>query len=336
MRKLLSKTIAAWAVLLCGAPLVCLAQNTEWAMKMFEESSHDFGVVAKGSAVQHRLKVTNIYNETVHIADVKTSCGCTAAKPSQNTLNSLESAYIEVVMDTVKFSRQKDSSIIVTFDSPQRAEIRIPISAYIRTDVVIEPGSVNFNKIDKGAGAERSIDISYAGRGDWNIRDVENLPSFMTANLTEVSRSTSGVSYKLQVVVADTAPVGPFRGQLNLITDDASNPRIPLLVEGEVISDIVVNNDLVSLGVLRPGQEKTVNVVIRGKQPFKIGKVECSSDLNAFQVRLPEDERNVQVLPLTILTPNGSGTIVEEFTVTIDGREEPIKFKAYCKVVSGS
>ena len=136
--------MAILAIALVPANLMAAGQSTEWALKMFEETEHNFGVVARGSDVQYRLKVTNIYEETVHIADVRTSCGCTAAKPSQSTLESLETAYIEIVMDTKKFTRQKDSSVIITFDAPQRAEVRIPISAYIRTDVVTDPGSVSF------------------------------------------------------------------------------------------------------------------------------------------------------------------------------------------------
>lgn len=327
---------AVLATLLMQANLFAAGQSTEWAMKMFEETSHNFGVVARGSDVQHRIKVTNIYEETVHISSVKTSCGCTAAKPSQDTLQSLETAYIEIVMDTKKFTRQKDSSVIITFDAPQHAEVRIPISAYIRTDVVTEPGSVNFGTIDQGAGAVRTIDINYAGRPDWKVVGVENLPDYLTAETQEVSRNAQGVHYTLKVSLNSNTPVGSFRGLINLITDDASNPRVPLLVEGDVASDIVVNPGVVSLGVLSPGQQKTVNVVIRGKKPFKIGKVECETDLNAFQVQMPQDEKMVHVLPLTISTPEGAGTLVEQFTVTIDGREELVTFKAMCKVVTGS
>ncbi|MBR9803608.1 hypothetical protein GYB59_18795 [bacterium] len=51
---------------------------------------------------------------------------------------------------------------------------------------------------------------------------------------------------------------------------------------------------------------------------------------------MPQDEKAVHVVPLTISTPDGDGTLVEEFTITIDGRPDPITFKALGKVVSGS
>ena len=115
------------------------AQELTWAEKMFEKRSHDFGVVARGADVRYRLKITNIYKETVHISNVRTTCGCTAAAPSKSTLASRESAFIEVTMDTRRFKRRKDSNVIVTFDQPLYAEVRIPITAYIRTDVVLTP-----------------------------------------------------------------------------------------------------------------------------------------------------------------------------------------------------
>ncbi len=334
-RQLIGMTAVA-AFLIFTPGVQAASQSTEWALKMFEEKSHNFGVVARGSDVRHRIKITNIYKETVHIADVKTSCGCTAAKPSKYTLKSLESAYIEIVMNTVKFTRKKESSVIITFDSPQRAEVRIPIAAYIRTDVVLDPGSVNFGSIDKGAGAERTISISYAGRSDWHLRGVENLPDYLKAEVAENSRTGRSVRYTLKVTLDKKAVIGPFRSQINLITDDTSNPRIPMLVEGEVVSDIIINPSVVSFGMLKPGQEKTKSVVIRGKRPFKISKVECETDLHAFKVRIPEEMKLVQVVPLTITTPDGEGTLVETFTVTIDGRDEPVTFKAFCKVAAGS
>ena len=334
MTKLQVGIVAVLALLMISTSTYAASQSTEWALKMFEEKSHDFGVVARGSDTRHRIQIKNIYKETIHITDVRTSCGCTAAKPSKYTLKSLETAYIEIVMNTKKFTHKKESSVIITFGSPQPAEVRIPIAAYIRTDVVIDPGSINFGSATQGDGAEQTINISYAGRADWKLRGIENLPSHLKAEVTEISRTGASAQYGLKVTLDKSATVGPFRNQVYLLTDDVQNPRIPLLIEGEVVSDIVITPSIVSLGMLTPGQEKTVKVVIRGKRPFKIAKVEYETDLNAFRVDVSVNMQIVHVIPLTISTPKGEGTIVETFTVTIDGRDEPVTFKAYCKVVA--
>src|SRR5579872_3590488 len=108
------------------------AQDARWAERMFSELNHDFGVVARGADVKHRLKITNNVGRPVHIATVTTTCGCTAAKPEKETLASGESTHVEITMNTVKFEGHKPSSVTVVFDRPSHAEVRIPVESYIR------------------------------------------------------------------------------------------------------------------------------------------------------------------------------------------------------------
>ena len=142
-------------------------------VKMFEKTTHDFGVVARGSDTVYRLKLKNIYQQDVHISEVSTTCGCSAGKPGKETLKSLEETYVEITMDTRKFIRRKDSNVIVTFDRPVYGRVQIPITAYIRTDVVIEPGSAQFGTVDREENNEKTLKVSYAGRQDWQIKKVE-------------------------------------------------------------------------------------------------------------------------------------------------------------------
>lgn len=324
--------ILSLAVVFSAAMPADAQEQLSWAEKLFEKRSHDFGVVARASDVSYRFKITNIYKEPVHIAHVRTTCGCTAGNPSTDTLQSRQVGYIEVTMDTLKFTRRKDSNLVVVFDRPLYAEVRIPITAYIRTDVVLSPGSANFGPIENGSGAERKISITYAGRDDWTIREVQSKNEHIEAAVVETSRGGGRATYDLLVKLKPTAPVGPLRDQVVLVTDDQNSPYVPVLVEARVEADITVTPQVVSLGNLVPGRPKTVNVVLRGRKPFEIAKVECESQSGRFQVRLPKEARPVHVLPLTISPPETPGTFDEKFTVTIVGRPEPITFRAFGKV----
>ena len=73
-----------------------LAAEPTWAEKMFDATSHDFGVIPVTSKVTHRFLVKNLYRETVHISGVKTTCGCSVARPSKSTLASGEVLTIDV------------------------------------------------------------------------------------------------------------------------------------------------------------------------------------------------------------------------------------------------
>lgn len=306
--------------------------DDSWAAKMFEKTSHDFGVVARGADSSYRLKLKNIYKETVHIAEVRTTCGCSAGKPSQETLLSLEEAYVEITMDTRKFTRRKDSNVIVVIDQPSYQEVRIPITAYIRTDVVIDPGSAQFGAIDREQKNERTLKIAYAGRDNWQIKEVKTNSDVVSAAVKETSRGGGNVTYDLTVTLSDSVPFGPFRHSITLVTDDESSPNVPLLVEAEVTPDIVVNPSIVSLGTMAPGEQKTVQVVLRGKKPFEVSAVNCVEAKDVFQVRLPTTAAPIQIIPLTVSAPDRLGKLDEEISVTIPGRTDPVKFRAYGRI----
>lgn len=315
---------------LLSATATAPAAELNWAEKMFSELEHDFGVVARGADVRHRIFVKNLYKETVTITKVDTTCGCTAAKPSQQVLQTNETAYIEVEMDTRKFMRQKDSNVDVTltFDNVSFKQVRIPIHAYIRSDVVVQPGSADFGVVDVGAGAQQQISVAYAGRDGWHIQDVKTNSPYVKAVVQETERAQGRVTYNLIVSLAPNAPVGPIREQLTLVTDDTSNPYVPIAVQGSVEPDIVVATPMVALGQLQPGVEKTVRVVLRGRKPFSIETIECESDTECFRVKLSQDPKTVHILPLTVRPPENAGDFSEEFTVRIVGRDEPVTFKA--------
>ncbi|MEX1232672.1 MAG: DUF1573 domain-containing protein [Planctomycetaceae bacterium] len=336
----------------CCAPAVGYAQTQvaqdiarngnetlSWAQKMFEHQKIDFGTIAKGSDARFQLKLKNLYKEDVHISNVKTTCGCSAATPAKTTLVSLEATTIEITMDTQRFSHRKDSNVIVTFDAPFPAEVRIPITSYIRTDVVVTPGAANFGPVEKGLGGEKILDLAYAGRDDWAITEVINRNEFITAKVIEVGRGQGKANYKLHFTISPDAPIGLLRSQVTIVTNDANGQTVPILVEAKVESDITVTPDNVSLGLLVPGQTKKVNVVLRSKKPFAIEKIVCDSNREAFQVQLPNPEKELKaiyILPLTLTTPNDPGDFQEGFEVTVVGRSEPVKFKAVGKIVEKS
>jgi hypothetical protein len=324
--------VSGMALLYSTGPAV--AQDNRWASGMFAKLEHDFGVVARGTDAKYRLKITNNTQATTHIANVTTTCGCTAARPAQNTLAPSEATFVEITMNTVKFEGHKPSSVTVVFDRPAHAEVRIPIHAFIRRDVVLTPGGARFGSVTRGSGAEQTINIAYAGRGDWKIRDIINKNPQISTQLVETRRDSTNVNYVLHLGLSDEVPVGDFRDQLTLVTDEQANPYIPLLVEGRVEEAYSVSPEVVSFGNLAPGERRTVSVVIRGKQLFQIEKIESEETSGVFEVRLPREAKAVHVVPLAIIAPQDPGPVDEQFAVTISASSEKLTFKAHAKVVA--
>jgi len=321
---------------------LAFAQDLNWAEKMFSELKHDFGTVARGADTRTYIYVTNIYEEDVSITNVGTTCGCTAAQPDKTLLKTHEKAAIEVKMNTVKFMRRKDSNVDVTmtFHGPQGAStrtVRVPITAYIRSDVVIspEPGNADFGVVEAGVGGERRLEISYAGRENWSITNVRVPNPNVEANLTETYRGAGRVNYQLVVKLKDSAPLGAIQDQITLVTDDPGSPEVPVLVMGKIEPDIVVSPSTLPLGAMKPGESKEFRVVLRGKRPFAISQIHCNA-ADFFEVKQPTAEvKTVHIISFKVTAP-ASGDISEQLSFTIAGRPEPVTCKAEGKVVSGT
>ncbi len=320
-----------------GGQVVVQQQGTlgapEWAKKLFTISKIDFGVIATGSDSKKFVRVKNVLEDTVVIREAKTTCGCSVATPSKKVLQPGEEAVIEVTMNTRRFKRRKDSNVIVTFDKPTFAEIRIPITAYIRTDVVFDPGMVQFGNVEFGKGSKRTIKIAYAGRADWVIKELKVESRFLAARFTETARSGGRVGYSLDVMLKENAPMGRFRDLVILVTDDKNNPYVPLLVEANVEPDIVVTPGIVTLSNVVPGQAVRKRIVVRGKAPFEIEKIESLSGAEGFKYRRPKNALPVHVIDFSMTPANVVGPFEEEFNVWIKGRPQPVTFKATGKVI---
>lgn len=323
-------------------PVICDAQLAEastiwapnWANEMFSQDRHDFGFVARGAETKHRVTIKNIYKQPVHISNIRTSCGCTAGSVTKNTIESLETAELEITIDTKRFLGEKNTTVFVTFDSPLYAEVQFPIHVYIRSDIVLTPGLADFGRIPAGEGAAKDIKLEYAGRPNWAIEGIENSNPNITANFEQTMRQGQAATYNLSIALSPGMPVGTLRSQIFLKTNDVKSPRVPVMIEATVEPDIIITPAVVDLGMLRPGQQKQApSVIIRGKKPFSIEKVECESDRHLFLFKPSEGEKPVHVLQLTVNAPSETGNLTEDFTVTIAGRPETISFRATGKVL---
>ena len=320
------------AFLFCATP--AFAQEPNWAEKMFEKRSHDFGVVARGADIKHRLYFTNKYVENVRISSVTTSCGCASAEAgSQEPILSRQTGYVDISMDTRKFTHEKNSTVIITFDQPLHEVVRIPVKTYIRTDVVLTPGSVEFGSVSVGSPSERRVSVTYAGRDNWQVHEVVNRNPNLEARIQETGRGAGRVTYELFVTIKGSAAPGPFRDQITLLTDDAGSPQIPVLVEGRVEAAFTVTPEVVAFGAVNVGDRATRQLVVRGKKPFAIEKIESERTSGVFEVRLPNDRKLIHLLPLTATGTTDGESLDEEFTITIAETGETVQFKSNGKVV---
>jgi hypothetical protein len=304
---------------------------------MFSTTTHDFGTVARGAKAVFRFQVKNLYEEDVHLASVRSSCGCTTPQIVKPDLKTFEVGEIVAELDTKKFLGHRQATLTVLIDKPYRAEVQLNIQAFIRGDVVLQPGEIDFGTVETGIAAERKIAVSYAGRGDWKIIDAQSANPNFEVELVETGRQQGKVTYDMLVRLSKDAPVGYVHDQLLLITNDLQAKQFPVDVTGRVMppaAAITVSPAPLFFREVHPGDKVTKTLVVRGRKPFKIVDVKCDDD--SFEVRMTPAARQVHVLPITFTAKDHAGKISRQIAIETDLPDTIATFTAFAEVVDES
>jgi uncharacterized protein (TIGR03067 family) len=106
-------------------------EGPDWALAMFDHTSHNFGVVPPGERREHRFVVTNIYREDQRIASVSVADGFTAGF-DRHLLKTGEKANIIITVDGHRFLGRRSRRITVTLDRPFLAQVMLEVAADVR------------------------------------------------------------------------------------------------------------------------------------------------------------------------------------------------------------
>jgi hypothetical protein len=319
-------------ILMLAATVPASAQ--EWAKKMFETTTHEFGSVARGAKADYEYLFNNIYVEDLHVASVQSSCGCTQVRIKKADLKTYEQGAIVATINTQSFTGQRGATVTVTFDKPYYAEVQLHTSVYIRSDVVFTPGSVQFDTVDEGQPAEKQVAVNYAGRDDWRILEVKSANANVSAVAVETLRSNGQVAYNLVVRLNGAAPAGYLDDHLILMTNDQGSPQIPLALEGLVEPAVTISPESLFMGVLQPGEKATKQLVVRGKKPFRVESVTCEDP--AFHAQLPAESeatpKTLHVIPVTFEAGDSVGKILVTIRVHTSLADTAPQLSAYAVV----
>lgn len=316
--------------LVCVFTVTGNAFGDQFTDAMISTKKVDFGVIATGSDVPKIIEIRNVHQETYMIGSVKTSCACAKAEIQGGNRKPValapgETLSIAVQMNTRNFRQRKDSNVLIQFLKPRLVEVRIPVTAYIRTDVVFNPGKLQFGDVEQGKQGTAVVDIAYAGRSNWDIDDIIITNRRLTATLEPGLRSNGQVKYKLIMVLSKDAPAGRIRDMITIVTNDRTNPNVPLMIEGVVTPDILIMPPVVNVGAVSPGQTKLSKIVVRGKKPFQIEDIDCKDMADCFTADLSKESKQLHQVPIHFNVPNRPGKFSQELVVKITGRREPLR-----------
>ena len=301
-----TKTYLAALLIVMALPVLALA---DWASDMFKDTSHNFGMVARGADTRFSFVFTNKYQEDVVIESVQSTCRCTQPSFQKRVIKTWETGQIDIQLDTRNFYGRKDATVTVRFSKPFYAEVQLHSFCFIRTDVYVEPGIVAFGTVQQGQPRTARFRVNYAGRTywqSWAIRDIQSESSFYKATLQEVQRDYNYVSYDITLTLKENAPEGYLNDFIDIVSNDPnpSNQHCPVPVSGYIIPSVAIKPSPLAFGTVKAGESLTKTVVLSGQNQFKITEFGTSND--CVSAKISETQKSVHVVPVTI-TNNGKG-----------------------------
>ncbi|MFI4877146.1 MAG: DUF1573 domain-containing protein [Blastopirellula sp. JB062] len=297
--------------------LASVASAQDWARKMFSVTSHDFGTVARGADAIYEFDLQNIYEEDVHVAAVRSSCGCTTPSIKSGDLKTWQKGAIVCKFNTDSFLGEKSATVTVTIDKPYYAEVQLNVRGHIRGDVVFQPGAVKLGSVDQGEPASAKVNVAYAGHNNWQIMDVRSDNPHLSVEMSEPMRGSGRIAYDLIVKLKDDAPVGYIQDHLTLVTNDSRNPNITLPVEGKVAPAVTVSPAALALGEVEQGESVKKKLIVRAKKPFKITSIQC--DDKSYQFAEPSgDAKLLHFIPITYTAGEKSGKQTQKIVIETD------------------
>ena len=246
-RPVFCAVLCSWLLMGLGAGSV---RADAWTDALFTENRHDFGMVPRGVKVKHDFVMVNRLGEAITILNLRPSCGCTSGKASASQLGPGQSAVIEAEMDTRNFVGPKSTILYVTLitASGREGEARLGVSSLILSDIVLNPGAIDFGAVSRGQSPTRVLTIDRINAPGWKFVRMVSASRAINAQLAETARTASSVSYALTVSLKPDAPTGFMRDEIRLISNDAEAPSIPLMVTAWIRGDLTAAPSVVSLG----------------------------------------------------------------------------------------
>ncbi len=315
--------VAVWILLGAGSGIV---QAAAWADRMFPENRHDFGPVPRGAKVKHDFVLVNHLSEPVTILGLRPSCGCTSGRANASVVGPGQSAVIEAQMDTRNFVGPKSTVLYVSLMTAggREAETGLGVSSLILSDIVLNPGSIDFGAVPRGQSPTQTLTIDRINLEGWRVHRMVSGSRVLNAQLAETSRKGGAVSYTLTVSLKPDAPAGPVRDEIRILSNDPETPSIPVMVTAWIRGELTAAPSVLAMGPVQSAAGVQGRFVIRGAHPFAIRAIEGNGD--GFSASAPpEARRTVHVVTVAYKPEEGTtrGDLRRIFRVHTDLPGEP-------------
>ena len=241
----------------------------------FTKLEHDFGAMSDTETRECTFEFTNTGESNLKITKLTAACACTDTVMEKWDYLPGESGTIKTTFKPTRGGQRREVIAIVSNSKPDSL-MKLYVTATVTEFLTIEPKTVHFGSVTRGAEHKRRFSVSCANR-NLLIEEVTSTNPHVIATLLEANPATGQVP--VDVRLDADAPWGlilntrlQFIARGTLEDGREVEKEASVLVLGKVFDEFRAEPGILSLGPLLPGQEFRKEVAIRriDLQPFEM------------------------------------------------------------------
>lgn len=263
-----------------------VAQPGGPAPKIFcAEPEFNFGERDESEAVEHEFVIQNQGDAPLEILNVKTSCGCTAAKPQDSTVPPGGETKITAKLSLHGRQGELSKTITVTSNDPVTPSLVLTLKGTVTAPIMYEPRVLNFGKVLSGSAAPQKL-VLRSPKDDFEITSVTSSLDFVKTELKEVEPKRV---YEITAQIDQLPAAGQQTGMLTVETSHPRKPRFMVTIYLDVVGPLDVSPPTIALQYSDDPTQKITQVLRVGPGTVK--------EFEVTEVIVPDERIGVELMP---------------------------------------
>ncbi|MCA9726319.1 MAG: DUF1573 domain-containing protein [Candidatus Eisenbacteria bacterium] len=245
----------------------------------FDERQVDFGDLPQASQAEHRFSFSNDGTEPLRIEKIETSCGCTAAAPTDSIILPGNAASIDVTFSTRDFQGDVSKVVVIFTNDPGEPRVDLMLRANIVPLIRVESDWVDFGPVRRSEGKVVGVLVTADEGTDFRVSSVEGGENWVDWKIVPAS-APDQIAYRVEATLKPGAPLGPFTDRIILHVHHPNRQIQSLGLRGNVYSYFRYAEPNMEFNTVKVGKtiRRTLAIESDGNQPYRITDVRVDQD----------------------------------------------------------
>jgi hypothetical protein len=197
-----------------------------------EKPIFHFGQIAEGTRLEHTFRFKNNGDSVLIINKVRSSCGCTAALLSADTIPPGEFGEVRTVFNSDGFSGSVVKTIYLHTNDPLQETVRFQLQGMVQKEIEVMPSRLQFSNLDKKNPAKATITLTNKGSNTLFLSELKTTSKELVALLSKESLGPDE-TVEMEITLAPEENKSRFAGYVTLKTSSPRTPQLRIPVTGQ-------------------------------------------------------------------------------------------------------